>query len=73
MTGEISALGCGFTWAVSSVFTKSLSSRFHPLTLNLLRCLGASIVLWGLIPFYPGVKSLCQAPAVFSIPFWSLF
>ncbi|MCX5918895.1 MAG: DMT family transporter [Deltaproteobacteria bacterium] len=64
MTGEISALGCAFTWALSSVFTKSLAPRFHPLTLNLLRCLGASFVLWALIPFYPGIQSLYQAPAV---------
>ena len=63
MTGEISALGCAFTWALSSVFTKSLAPRFHPLTLNLLRCLGASFVLWALIPFYPGIQSLYQAPA----------
>lgn len=63
MTGEISALGCAFTWALSSVFTKSLAPRFHPLTLNLLRCLGASLVLWALIPFYPGIQSLYQAPA----------
>lgn len=63
MTGEISALGCAFTWALSSIFTKSLAPKFHPLTLNLLRCLGASLVLWCLIPFYPGVKSLSQAPS----------
>ena len=63
MTGEISALGCAFTWALSSIFTKSLAPRFHPLTLNLLRCLGASAVLWALIPFYPGIQSLYQAPA----------
>lgn len=63
MTGEISALGCAFTWALSSVFTKSLAPKFHPLTLNLLRCLGASLVLWCLIPFYPGVQSLSQAPS----------
>ena len=62
MTGEISALGCAFIWALSSVFTKSLAPRFHPLTLNLLRCLGASFVLWVLIPLYPGVQSLGQAP-----------
>jgi DME family drug/metabolite transporter len=62
LTGEISALGCAFTWALSSVLTKSLAPRFHPLTLNLLRCLGASSVLWALIPFYPGVQSLFQAP-----------
>jgi drug/metabolite transporter, DME family len=63
LTGEISALGCAFTWALSSIFTKSLAPKFHPLTLNLLRCLGASLVLWCLIPFYPGVKSLSQAPS----------
>jgi len=63
LTGEISALGCAFTWALSSIFTKSLAPRFHPLTLNLLRCLGASFVLWALIPFYPGIHSLYQAPA----------
>jgi DME family drug/metabolite transporter len=63
LTGEISALGCAFTWALSSVFTKSLAPKFHPLTLNLLRCLGASLVLWCLIPFYPGVQSLSQAPS----------
>jgi DME family drug/metabolite transporter len=62
LTGEISALGCAITWALSSVLTKSLALRFHPLTLNLLRCLGASIIFWALIPFYPGVQSLFQAP-----------
>jgi len=62
LIGEISALGCAFTWALSSVFTKSLASRFPPLTLNLLRCLGAAIALWALIPFHPGVQSLFRAP-----------
>ena len=62
MIGEISALACAFTWALSSILTKSLASRFHPLNLNLLRCLGASFILWALIPFYPGVQSLFQAP-----------
>ena len=62
MIGEISALGCAFIWALSSVFTKSLAPRFPPLTLNLLRCLGAAFALWTLIPFYPGVQSLFQAP-----------
>jgi drug/metabolite transporter (DMT)-like permease len=47
---------------LSSVLTKSLALRFHPLSLNLLRCLGASIIFWLLIPFYPGVQSLFQAP-----------
>jgi DME family drug/metabolite transporter len=61
LTGEISALACAFTWAMSSTLTKSLAPRFHPLTLNLLRCLGASFIIWALIPFYPGVQSLFQA------------
>ncbi|NWF54606.1 MAG: DMT family transporter [Syntrophaceae bacterium] len=61
MTGEISALACAFTWAMSCTLTKSLAPRFHPLTLNLLRCLGASFIIWALIPFYPGVQSLFQA------------
>jgi drug/metabolite transporter, DME family len=64
LTGEISALGCAFTWALSSIFTKSLAPKFHPLRLNLLRCLGASMVLWGLIPLYPGVQSLFQVPSI---------
>ncbi len=63
MNGELSALGCAFIWALSAVFTKSLAPKFHPLSLNFLRCLGASILLWGLIPLYPGVPSLFQAPA----------
>ena len=64
MTGELSALGCAFIWALSAVFTKSLAPKFHPLSLNLLRCLGASILLWCLIPLYPGVPSLFQAPLI---------
>jgi len=36
LTGEISALACDFTWAVSCILTKSLVARIHPLTLNLL-------------------------------------
>lgn len=63
MTGEISALGCAFTWALSSVFTKSLAPKFHPLRLNFLRCLGASVLLWCLIPFSPGISSLSQTPS----------
>jgi drug/metabolite transporter (DMT)-like permease len=64
LTGELSALGCAFIWALSAVFTKSLAPKFHPLSLNFLRCLGASIVLWCLIPLYPGVQSLFQAPSL---------
>ena len=64
MPGELSALGCAFIWALSAVFTKSLAPKFHPLSLNLLRCLGASILLWCLIPLYPGVPSLFQAPLI---------
>ncbi len=67
MIGEISALACAVTWASSSIPTKSLASRFHPFTLNLLRCLGASLILWTLIPFYPGVQSLFQAPLASAI------
>jgi drug/metabolite transporter (DMT)-like permease len=63
LTGELSALGCAFIWALSAVFTKSLAPKFHPLSLNLLRCLGASMVLWCLIPFYPGVQPLFHAPS----------
>jgi drug/metabolite transporter (DMT)-like permease len=63
LIGELSALGCAFIWALSAVFTKSLAPKFHPLRLNLLRCLGASLLLWVLIPFYPGVPSLFQAPS----------
>lgn len=62
MIGEISALGCALCWAVSSTLTKSLAGKFEPLALNLLRCLAASIVFWGIIPFSPGTQALTKIP-----------
>ena len=58
MIGEISALGCALCWALSSTLTKSLSGKIEPLSLNFIRCLGAAILLWAIIPFYPGVYGL---------------
>jgi DME family drug/metabolite transporter len=62
LIGELSALGCAFCWSLSSTLTKSLSGKFEPRTLNLLRCLAASIFLWGIISFSPGINALGQAP-----------
>lgn len=62
MIGEICALACALCWAITSVLTKSLAGKFEPLTLNLIRCLGAALFLWLLIPFYPGTKGLFQTP-----------
>lgn len=62
MIGEISALGCAFCWALSSTLTKSVAGKFEPRTLNLLRCLAASLFLWGIIPFSPGIQALWQTP-----------
>jgi len=58
LIGEISALGCAFCWALSSTLTKSLSGKIEPLSLNFIRCLGAAVPLWAIIPFYPGVYGL---------------
>ncbi len=62
MIGEISALVCALCWAVSSTFTKALAGKFHPLGLNLLRCLAGSAFFWALIPLVPGVGSLGEVP-----------
>ncbi len=62
MSGEICALGRRFCWAMSSTLTKSLTGKFQPVNLNLLRCLAASIFFWMIIPFYPGTKALTQTP-----------
>ncbi len=62
MLGEISGLACALCWAVSSIATKSLAGKFEPLILNLLRCLGASLLLWMVIPFFPGYQGIMQAP-----------
>jgi drug/metabolite transporter (DMT)-like permease len=62
LIGEISALGCALCWAASSTLTKSLAGKFEPMNLNLLRCVAASILLWGIIPFTPGTQALVQAP-----------
>jgi hypothetical protein len=62
LIGEIRALGCALCWAMSSTLTKSVAGKFEPMSLNLLRCLAASIVLWGIIPFTPGNQALSQAP-----------
>ena len=74
MIGEISGLGCALCWAVSSTLTKSLAGKFEPMNLNLLRCLAASVVLWGIIPFSPGTQALSQAPwaALFYLVFSAL-
>lgn len=63
MSGEICALGCALCWAMSSTLTKSLTGKFQPMNLNLLRCLAASIFFWMIIPFYPGTKALTQTPS----------
>lgn len=62
MIGEICALACALCWAVTSVLTKSLAGRIEPLTLNFIRCLGAALFLWLLIPFYPGTGGLSHIP-----------
>jgi drug/metabolite transporter (DMT)-like permease len=48
---------------MSSTLTKSLTGKFQPMNLNLLRCLAASIFFWMIIPFYPGTKALTQTPS----------
>jgi drug/metabolite transporter (DMT)-like permease len=63
LVGEICALTCALCWAITSVLTKSLSGKIEPLTLNFIRCLGATLFLWTLIPFYPGTGGLSQIPA----------
>jgi len=62
LIGEVSALGCALCWAVSSTLTKSLAGKFEAISLNLIRCLAASIIFWGIIPFSPGTRALSQAP-----------
>ena len=62
MLGEICALACALCWAITSVLTKSLSGKIEPLPLNFIRCLGAALFLWGLIPFHPGTGGLSQIP-----------
>jgi len=64
LLGEISALGCALCWALSSTITKALAKKFAPLSLNLLRCLAASLILWSIIPFSPGPQALSQAPRI---------
>ncbi len=63
MAGEICALACALCWAVSSVLTKSLSGKMEPLTLNFIRCLGATFFLWTLIPFHPGFAEVFRLRA----------
>ena len=63
MVGEICALACALCWAITSVLTKSLSGKIEPLTLNFIRCLGATVFLWALIPFHPGAGGLSQIPS----------
>lgn len=62
MIGEICALACALCWAITSVLTKSLAGKIEPLTLNFIRCLGATLFLWLLIPFHPGTGGLSQIP-----------
>ena len=62
MIGETSALGCALCSALSSTLTKSVAGKFEPMSLNFLRCLAASIILWAIIPFSPGIQALSQAP-----------
>ncbi len=67
MIGEISGLACALCWALSSIATKSLAGKFEPLVLNLLRCLGASFMLWALIPFFPGLQDLSKVPPLSAV------
>jgi drug/metabolite transporter (DMT)-like permease len=39
-----------------------LAGKIEPLTLNFIRCLGAALFLWLLIPFHPGTGGLSQIP-----------
>jgi drug/metabolite transporter (DMT)-like permease len=61
--GEISALGSALCWAISSSMTKSLSGKVEPLSLNFIRCAGAALVIWAILPFYPGLNGLSFIPA----------
>jgi drug/metabolite transporter (DMT)-like permease len=60
--GEICALACALCWAITSVLTKSLAGKIAPLTLNFIRCLGATLFLWLLIPLVPGAAGLSAIP-----------
>jgi drug/metabolite transporter (DMT)-like permease len=62
LIGEISALACAVLWAFSSILLKSMAGKFDSMVLNFLRCLAASIALWGIIPFSPGIQALWEAP-----------
>lgn len=44
MIGEMTALGCAFMWALSSVIIKSQIGRFNALFANTLRCVVGAIV-----------------------------
>jgi drug/metabolite transporter (DMT)-like permease len=64
LIGEICALICAFCWALSSTLTKSVTGKFQPANLNLLRCLAASAFFWAIIPFSPGTKGISQTPLI---------
>jgi len=63
LIGEISALGAALCWAISSAMTKSLSGKVEPLSLNFIRCAGAALILWAILPFYPGLDGFSLIPA----------
>lgn len=42
MTGELAALAAAFVWAVGNLMLKPLSTRFHPVFLNYVRCIAAA-------------------------------
>jgi drug/metabolite transporter (DMT)-like permease len=63
LIGEISALGAALCWAISSAMTKSLSGGVEPLSLNFIRCTGAALILWAILPFYPGLDGFRLVPA----------
>jgi drug/metabolite transporter, DME family len=63
LIGEFSALGAALCWAISSAMTKSLSGKVEPLTLNFIRCTGAGLILWAILPFYPGLGGFSFIPS----------
>lgn len=67
MIGEIAALGCAFTWAVTSIIVKRPVIELGPVAVNLIRTWVGAAVYWGV------VLATGKADQILLIPPYSLF
>ena len=58
--GETVGLACAFVWAASGLIIRRYVAVYPPAFLNAVRCGGAGVVAWALMPFQPPMATFLQ-------------